>query len=189
MIINNLEMIKYIDDNNKKNNSESYSDKNKFKRHEVHAIALQIALNANQMIYERGKEAAIDRLANDILIKTIEEYAPDAIPLALESVIILWGLEHLIPHGEANNMKIKALRLSQVIAYRKDQSKLKYHRFLSSGKYLLTKQNDDQIIERLILKARDFVNTDEEVFEGENDGQYYPEFYGGVVATLSLIHI
>ena len=72
MIINNLEMIKYIDDNNKKNNSESYSDKNKFQRDEVHAIALQIALNANQMIYERGKEAAIERLANDILIKTIE---------------------------------------------------------------------------------------------------------------------
>ena len=84
-------------------------------------------------------------------------------------------------------MKIKAIRLSQVIAYRKDQSKLKYDRFLSSGKYLLSKQNDDERIERLILKARDFVNTDEEVFEGENDGQYYPEFYGGVVAVTNAV--
>ena len=187
VIITNLEMIKYIDDNNQKNKSQSFTDNNKFQRDEVHAIALQIALNATQMIYERGKEAAIERLANDILIKTIVDYAPDAIPLALDCVILLWGLEHQIPNEEAKNMRIKALRLSHVIAYRKDQSKLKYDRFLSSGKYLLTKQNDDERIKRLILKARDFVNTDEEVFEGENDGQYYPEFYGGVVAVTNAV--
>ena len=75
------------------------------------------------MVYER-EEAAIEQLARDIIWEDIEVYTPDAIPLALEYVILLWGSEHLIPFGEVMNMRVKALRLSKLIGYKEHQSEI-----------------------------------------------------------------
>ena len=136
--------------------------------------------------YTKGKKAAIEQLTRDIIWEDIEVYTPDAIPLALEYVILLWGSEHLIPFGEVMNMRVKALRLSKLIGYREHQSEINNERLLSSGKYILTKQNSEERINRLILKARDFVNTDEEVFEGETDNDYHQEF-GSVVAVANAV--
>ena len=187
MIKENLEAIKSTYEYIKKKKPNLISEKNKFSIDSIYAVALQVSLNANQMVYERGKEAAIEQLARDIIWEDIKVYTPDAIPLALEYVILLWGSEHLIPFGEVMNMRLKALRLSKLIGYKEKQSEINNERLLSSGKYILTKQNSEERINRLLLKARDFVNTDEEVFEGETDNDYHQEVYGSVVAVANAV--
>ena len=89
MIRDNLESIKVTYEYIKKKKPHLLAEKNKFSIDSIYAVALQVSLNANQMVYERGKEAAIEQLARDILWEDIQVYTPDAIPLAHEYVILL----------------------------------------------------------------------------------------------------
>ena len=116
--------------------------KNKFSIDSIYAVALQVSLNANQMVYERGKEAAIEQLARDIIWDYIEVYTPDAIPLALEYVILLWGSEHLIPFDEVMNMRLRAIRLAKLIGYREKQSEINNERLFSSGTIETLEENN-----------------------------------------------